>query len=264
MNRPRACLALVAGLLLVSALPAQANGQPDKPTHIYFLRHADTARDARGQYIEAFTAKGQAQVAALPSKLAGVHFDAVIVSPQWRAKNTLRAWLAAQGMSAEIWPELDETSWDRQATQALPLADKSLRIEADEAAQFQVRDAAFGSLGPGFSHDTQLRAASAEAGLSLARFAAELIRTRWNGQGVNLLVVGHYHSGGRLLELLQGGMAEHHDPAHPRYRTSNTGLHVLVQSCAEEGYVLTRYDDAGLYAGQHLPEASPDYAGVCR
>lgn len=261
-------LTLLAVILLMAALPARANGQPEHPTRIVFLRHADTARDSRGQYIEAFTPKGLAQVAALPDKLAGVlgsqRFDAVIVSPQWRAKNTIRAWLQAQGLSAEIWPELDETSWDRQSTQTTPQADQPIRIAADEAALFHVRAANFGGLGPEYGHAMQLRAASAEAGLQMARFAAELLRKRWDGQGVNLLVVGHYHSGGRLLELLQSGTAQHYDPAQPRYRTGNTGLHVLVQSCAEEGYVLTRYDDGALYAGQNLPEASPDYAGACR
>jgi broad specificity phosphatase PhoE len=230
------------------------------PTQIYFLRHADTARDARGQYIEAFTAKGETQVAALADKLAGLRFEAVIVSPQWRARQTIQPWLAAQGMTAEIWPELDESSWQRTATAVVPAAGDLIRIDA--AAPFRLRAAAHGSLA-GFDRDRQLHAPSAAAGQAMARFAADLIRQRWNGQGVKVLVVGHYHSGARLLERLQGGTAADYDPAQSRYRTGNTGLHVLSETCGGN-FVLTRYDDGAVYAGKPLPEASPDYAGPCR
>lgn len=61
-------------------------------------------------------------------------------------------------------------------------------------------------------------------GIQMVYSAAGKIRSRFAGSHQRILIVGHYHSGSRLVEVLQG-----REPKG-RYKLSNTGMLHLVES----------------------------------
>lgn len=230
---------------------------------IWMVRHADTEKDIDGNYIRSFTPTGLAQVTALPAKLAalGVSFDYVIVSPAWRTMNTIKPWLVSNNLVAEIWPEIYETSYDDANTDTQPRVEGGIVLTLDDQKNFKVRDPSWGSLSTSIPVQARPYASSPEAGKVVCVAASDLFRQRWNGKGKNILMVGHYHTGSRIIELLQGGTADTYDPNAPLYPVGNTEISSLYQNCSTGYYILETYKDGSTYGGSPLPDSSPNYPG---
>lgn len=215
---------------------------------IFFVRHAKTTTDVNGNYIRDFTAEGDQQVLDLPAKLAafGVNFDIVICSPTWRTVNTIRAWLESQDMKAEIWPELTESSW-------LLVGDETNKIEGGlviplhlEKA-FELRERGHGTLNADTPYPCRVYGETSEAGRNMVAFCNTLIRSRFSGKGVNVLVVGHYHAGARLLDMLQGNSSASYNPNLPPYQLGNGEVSYLTEDGAN--YRLDWLNDQVMYNG---------------
>lgn len=177
-----------------------AAAAPSAAFDLYFVRHAETVANATGIHSpaneRAFSPAGLRQAGELEARLAGVRFDAVVVSPLWRAQHTILPYLRKRALSAEIWPELAECCWQRdQDERAAPVRapgppimaeDALLRLRGPEAAE---------RLDAGENRS---------AGVARVGRTAELLVERYGDKPVSVLVVGHYWHGARLLRLLLG------------------------------------------------------------
>jgi probable phosphoglycerate mutase len=98
---------------------------------IVFVRHAEPERVAPGSGVPAnppLTATGREQAERLAAWLALEHIDAIISSPQVRARETAAPIAAAHGLEVEIAPGLVE--YDVQADHYIPM--EELRAAKDE------------------------------------------------------------------------------------------------------------------------------------
>lgn len=168
---------------------------------VYFLRHAQTMANVTREYTEenqrTFSPRGEEQVAGIVEKLADLNFDEVLVSPAYRAQQTILPFLKERGIQAEIWPELYECCWDYETEDDEPELVRGDRIELDEAerAYFRFRDEDSVYL---YNVDTPAR------GELMIERAVELILSRFAGTGQTVLLVSHYHTGSRLMPALMG------------------------------------------------------------
>ena len=217
-------LALRALLILLAAACLARAAEPLK---IYYIRHGEGGHNVVGEWKDnpksewppyvgnenAFTPKGEQQVAELTQNLGGMKFDLIAVSPKWRARNTILPFLRRHALRAEIWPELTETkSTTAFAGQSLPparpevfRAGKPLNVDAGEADVFVLREDG-GAEADLSAKDERQAAADAAA---LAERVAEMIRARFAGSGKTILLVGHGNSGVTLARVLAGAAIRH-------------------------------------------------------
>ena len=254
MPTPRA---LLAALLLAIPVAALADGSAGQAT-IYFVRHADTAKGGGGSYIDKFTPEGDQQVEALPAKLNALvpKFDVILVSPQWRAIHTILPYLQKSGQKAQILPELTETSYSDSDSSG-PRSDFKVRLSGEEEKYFTVAEG-YGAL---LSTGVVPKAGGSDAGGKVVSFLSDLVRKQFAGKRVNVLLVGHYHTGGRLLKALQGGGVPAYSGKSPVYQPNNGAVSVLKQDCSSDKFVLVQYNDAKDFNGKPLPQGSPDFSG---
>lgn len=171
---------------------------------LYFLRHAQTQANVTREYTpenqQTFSPWGLEQVNHVAGGLADYEFDVVIVSPAWRTMHTILPVLMERGMQAEIWPELYECCWDRETVEDDPQVTRGEAIEIDPAftTYFRLRDAESGYI---LEVDTPARGELMVAG------AVELLLERFAGTEQRVLMVSHYHTGGRILRNLLGESA---------------------------------------------------------
>ena len=169
---------------------------------VYVIRHAETMGNVTLDYSEAnqntFSPKGLEQVAGVAEKLKDLRFDAVLVSPLWRTRQTILPYLQAHQLTAEIWPEVEECCCDcaGDATPAREVpAGEKIVIPDDEAAYFTMRDGCAA---------VRCAPTNEAGGLAQLQRAATLIRSRFGGTSQSVLVVTHSCTGSRIIENLLG------------------------------------------------------------
>jgi len=195
---------LVVFCLIISHAEAQVSNvsSDEKGVDVYMLRHAETLANVTDVYTQenmtTFSEKGRQQVDQLLEKLKAYHFDSILVSPIHRAQYTILPYLEKGGMTAEIWPELAECCWqkdqDLMASASIPMG---MAIPLDERMRkyFKLRD--------NFSMRYYNQKNYAD-GVALQRKVVEMLVARFGHSGKSVLIVGHYHAGGRLIEILSG------------------------------------------------------------
>ncbi len=197
-------------------------GTESRPAELYFLRHAQTVANQtqvwNPETESAFTAKGIEQVEALTDVLMHYSFDAVVVSPKWRTQHTVLPFLKATGLTAEIWPELNECCWqdDKRAPVSTPLPTFGPPIVPADVERLRPRDS---------QSALEWNEVTFGDGMHRVRAAAKLLRSRFAGSGKSVLVVGHSEAGQRLVQLLRGRDPEetlHLDHAQIRHLTEQS------------------------------------------
>jgi len=209
-------------MLAIVAYASIGNSYAGTQTEIYFARHAETLGNATHKHNHkndrTFSKKGKQQVARLTAKLDALHFDAIVVSPKYRVLNTIFPYLKKHHLKAEIWPELQECCWQPKTTRlSSSTLQRGKRIHLESAMQSSF-------IFP--NADAQRRYAAKNYGDGLLQTfkAVQLIRQRFAGSGKRILIVGHYHSGARLIEILQGIEPD------GRYQLSNTKVSHLRET----------------------------------
>ena len=189
-------------LSLLAAGLAQAETPEEQGLALYVVRHAETESNRTGIHNRindrTFSSTGMNQVRILTERLGNHRFDRIIVSPKYRAMNTILPYLKKNGLVAEIWPELEECCWQREGRDAVSSGlehGKKIDIPGDMRPYFKLRDERT-------TH--RYKARNYADGILQVQMAADLIKQRFAGASQSVLLVGHYHAGGRIMELLLG------------------------------------------------------------
>jgi broad specificity phosphatase PhoE len=238
---------------ILSVLLCLASSAFAGPT-VYYVRHGQGGHNISPRYVwdqvpqgqwlhwmgkignpNVFTPLGEEQVLSLTTNLAAFQFDLIAVSPLWRARHTILPYLKARGLTAEIWPELTESSFlgdpfaalSPEAESNLLAGVRELRVPADEQAYFHLRPDGTGR------REFDVRT-PAEAG-ALARRVDVLLRDRLGTNETRVLLVGHGHAGQTLIRLLGG------DPAVRHEHLGNT--HLWKMTLTPEGAFRFHYNN---------------------
>lgn len=226
---------------------------------IVYLRHAegghnvdlrDWGHKPRSEWpayvgrADMLTPRGEKQVAAVPAKLAPFRFDFIAVSPTWRTQRIVASYLEQKGLTAELWPELEEFERPKHfdpallGSSSLPAPDLGflhagdpISPTADMERHFRVRPDATRHfrLGPSVVQNTANLHAMQKA------MIADL-RTRFGKTGATILLVGHYHTGLELLRLLVGDCAE-------LERGLDNGAFWVTEEQPDGSFLLTAFND---------------------
>ena len=223
---------------------------------IYYVRHGESGANVAGPWKKvpkelwppyvnnenAFTPLGEAQVKALPDKLAPYKFDFIAVSPKWRARQTILGYLQKNGLKAEIWPELEEFGVDKQVAFDLIKSDNippprpdlfsgnDIKLADDEKQFFVLRDDGI----KGFKLREEKKE-QAEDCLNSLREAIERIKKLPQDGDPSVLLVGHGNSGRVLVQML---LKKDVKLTHP----DNTGLW-MVEEQPDGSFALRIYND---------------------
>jgi broad specificity phosphatase PhoE len=219
MNFKKLLLAIAVFFLLLA-------GVAEAQLKIYYLRHAESGANVLPQWqdkpksewpayvgnADSFSPTGEQQMRAVADKLKPYHFDFIAVSPLWRTRQTILAYLQASNLQAEIWPELQAFGYDKENIYASNLPPpgpgifsdgKPIVLPENEKPYFSLRQDAFRRLK--IRTDKKENAADCIAALQPA---IHLIKERYSGQDKSILLVGHGNSGAVLLHLLTKGKFE--------------------------------------------------------
>jgi len=198
------------GAILLCIVPASYAA-----TEVYFVRHAETMGNLTHHHSHendrTLSPKGQHQVELLTRKLALIGFDTIVVSPKYRALKTILPYLKKNHLKAEIWPELAECCWQKKSTSFADKPGRGSPIKLDSAIKPYFF---FANKHDRFNYNTH----GYGQGMMQTFMAAEKLKRRLSGSDKRILLVGHYHAGSRLIEILQGL-----EPTG-RYKISNTQL----------------------------------------
>jgi len=204
------CCCLLLGLSMICDMPPLYAA-----TDIYFVRHAETMGNLTHHHSHkndrTLSPAGNRQVKKLTRKLNSLHFDYIVVSPKARALKTILPYLKKHRMVAEIWPELAECCWQKQRELSAGKPERGARIRLESSMNPYFT---FARENDRFSYYTR----GYGQGMLQTFMATEKLKQRFAGSGKRILVVGHYHAGSRLIEILQNI-----DPIG-RYKISNTQL----------------------------------------
>lgn len=235
-------LSALSLLLLRGALAAQAPAEMD----VFLVRHAETLANATGKGSESnhrrFSPLGEAQIAALLVELRGLKIPRIVVSPSYRARHTILPFLREQAQVAEIWPELDECGWTEDESpvpDGLTASGPMVQIESDLKIFFRFRE----PIAP--RTYVAARASDCEAQV---RMAMQRLEEQCRTSKASLLMVTHYHAGGRLLRRLLGDAA-------PEHLGLRNGMLTQLRRRADGRFQLVRLN------GQAFPE-SPGSGGI--
>ncbi len=195
---------IIFSLLSAFLFTFEAYGQEtsDRALEIYFVRHAETESNRTHIHSQkndrTFSAAGIKQVAALTEKLSQHDFDYILVSPKYRALNTILPYLKKIGKKAEIWPELEECCWQKRRygppSSYLKLGER-IKLEARMKPYFKFRD---------HNSSRRYKTRSYADGIAQMILATDMIRKKFGQSGKKILIVSHYHAGSRIIEILQG------------------------------------------------------------
>lgn len=183
---------------------------------IYYLRHAEGGHNVVWKFTQSgiptnqwpayvgnqnvFTPDGVAQVAGVATNLLPYKFDFIAVSPLWRTRHTILPYLQATGRTAEIWPELAETSHFTPSTNPVTpqtvTGTQTIKLTADEHLSFKLRTDPAGCC-------TLLATNLAET-IGMAKETLDLLRARFGTNDVTVLLVGHGTAGETLIRYLLG------------------------------------------------------------
>lgn len=175
---------------------------PARALDVYYLRHAETVanvtRDYSAENQRTFSEKGKRQIASLTRYLQRFHFDAILVGPSERTRLTILPYLEATGQRAEIWPELGECCWQKKraapASAEMPRG-KRLELPDREKPHFFFPD----------ERDRYPYYPKTYAdGVQMIEEVVARLRQRFDRTDKTILIVGHYHAGGHLIERLAG------------------------------------------------------------
>jgi len=171
-------------------------------TEIYFVRHAETVSNATGtaniNNDRTLSSAGKKQVQRLTKQLQELEIDHIIVGPQHRALKTILPFLKQEKRTAEIWPSLDECCWqDRPANRQVGKLKFGSKVQLNNAMKpyFIFPDA--------HSHH-RYYTQTYDEGITQVELAVDKIIRTYGNSGKHILVIGDYHSGTRIIELLQG------------------------------------------------------------
>ena len=191
---------IIFSLLLTSV--AYSQEQNENGLELYVVRHAETEGNRTHIHTRendrTFSATGLNQVKILTDRLGDFRFDAVIVSPKYRAMNTIFPYLKRNNLVAEIWPELEECCWQKEGRDEVSAGlerGKKIDIPPEMRPYFRLRDENSGY---------KYKARNYADGILQMQMASDMIRQRFSQSGKTVLLVGHYHAGGRIMEILQG------------------------------------------------------------
>ncbi|NWF37343.1 phosphoglycerate mutase family protein [Mariprofundus sp. KV] len=198
----RAAILITFIVSLLPQLSAPACAEAFAPLNIYVVRHGETLGNTTGNHStendRTFSKKGEQQVAELTQKLERTRFDRILVSPKYRAMNTIFPYLKKNNLKAEIWPELDECCWQKKKD-----SNYAFRIERGEMIRLESAMRPYFIFPDKESERVYMPTSFSDGVLMIFKSSDRVIRT-FGGSGKNILIVTHYHSGGRLLEILQG------------------------------------------------------------
>lgn len=190
---------------------------------IYFVRHAQSEGNANGHLStvnhDQLSLLGLEQAEALAVRLKDYTFDHVYVSSCGRTLQTIAPYLRDKGQTGEVWRSLVEGCW--QAEIEAPIPDRS----EEEPVPVPIPE--------GIGHYFSLTGENQwepwswetyqEGALRCIAAREELLKRHSNSE-VKILIVGHYNSGSRLMELLMDL------PHSRRFDQENTGFSCLRQN----------------------------------
>ena len=189
--------------------------------HLYFVRHAESLGNMTNDYStpahDQLSSNGWQQAERLAERLAGIHFDAIYVSTATRTMQTVTLLLKRLDARAMLWPALLEACWQRDRTTPAPLTTAppaKFVLPPEASAHFDILNGGQDLLPAGETYQ-EGRARVIDVYNSLLRWHS--------GRSDNILVVGHEHAGGRLVELLLGLEPD------GRIYHNNTGLSYLIE-----------------------------------
>lgn len=173
----------------------------NKGLDIYYVRHAESVGNRTGDYSgdnqRLFTPEGEKARKTLVEALAPYHFDHILVSPLYRARQTILPYLQASGQMAELWPELAECYWERGSDITDPddlEHGDEIMLEEEHVPFFAFRPDGHYFIGRYNAPD----------GAALVKSAVDLLLERYGQSGKTLLLVGHFYAGRGLIETLLG------------------------------------------------------------
>ncbi|MFQ5518965.1 MAG: histidine phosphatase family protein [Mariprofundus sp.] len=187
--------------LCFSLAPMAVSAAQAAASEIYYVRHAETVGNVTHKHTRkndrTFSSKGKQQVIELTRKLDRLRFDYILVSPKYRALNTVFPYLKKHALKAEIWPELAECCWQKERNMSFGKLRRGSRIklEAQMKNYFTFPDA---------ESRNRYDAKNYGQGMMQTFMATEKMKQRFAGSGKTILVIGHYHAGARVIEILQG------------------------------------------------------------
>jgi broad specificity phosphatase PhoE len=200
-----------------------------KPTEIVYVRHAETQANATGKYnartLNAFSIRGEKQVADLTQRLKFEKFDAIIVSPSPRALKTIAPYLRSHGTKAEIWPELYECCHQPKSQRSKPAAAKmqfGQRIEWNSTL-----DGLFSLRSGG---ERYILSPTYNDGMRQIKQLRTVLVDKFGGSGKRVLVVGHSIVGGHLLAMLTGKRLQVQNASPIRLKESSTGVFTVSEN----------------------------------
>lgn len=196
------CFFLVIPLFLIHCTQSYEPPYTDG-LNIYVVRHAQTIANMTGDFTDSvknntFSDTGFLQLDSLDQRLAPYSFDAIIVSPIQRAKNTVMPYLQKNNLTAEIWPEFAEIrskASKKDSTDTLVQGDK-IHLTNMEKKYLKFRDNDSKHLYKLKSYKDGIR--------QVTKGYKDLLKRFDDNDKKSILVVCHSHSGSRLLELLYG------------------------------------------------------------
>ena len=187
----------------------------------YFVRHGQSMGNMTNDYStsahDQLSPNGWQQAEQLVERLAGIHFDAIYVSTATRTMQTITPFLQRYGVRAWLWPALQEACWQHHRTTPVPLRAKppaKFTMPPGEDARFDILDK---------HQDLPPANETYQEGRARVIGVYEHLMHWHRGRAETILVVGHEHAGGRLVELLLGLEPEGH------IQHSNTGLTHLIE-----------------------------------
>lgn len=190
---------LSVSLLILCLFAGPAIAAAGSAVNFYYVRHAETLKNvghSHSDYADnTLSDEGERQVAELTRKLDSYQFDHIVVSPKQRALKTILPYLKKHGLVAEIWPELGECCWQKNrygSASGLSQGDR-VSLGSDMKPYFTM---------PLSKYEYKTRTYG--EGIFQLLKATDLLQRRFAGSGKNILIVGHYHAGSRIFEILQG------------------------------------------------------------
>ncbi len=188
------CLAL--GFSVICAIPSSYAA-----TDIYFVRHAETMGNLTHHHSRendrTLSPAGIRQVENLTRELDQLQFDYIIVSPKYRVLKTILPYLKKHRLVAEIWPELAECCWQKRREPSSGSLDRESRISLESGMKPYFT---FAKADDHYSYKTR----GYGQGMAQMLLATDRIRQRFADSDKRILIVGHYHAGSRIIEILQG------------------------------------------------------------
>lgn len=189
---------------------------------LYFVRHGQSMGNMTNDYStpahDQLSPNGWQQAERLVERLGECTLGAIYVSPLRRALETITPCLRRHARKAQVWPELAEACWQADRDAAPPVrrdGARSFILDASLRDLFVLRPE------PSF---WAVEGETYREGLVRIARTRSLLLERHGGRDEAILVVGHEHAGGRLIELLLD------IEPHGRFAHANTGLTWLIQN----------------------------------